>query len=174
MAESACRSNCSGWHQLRGEPPKCLASSRFSSPHWRSAIVAAGPSAAPTAAGGNAPIVITEPIDEFDVVEEPDGTVITFRQTGTRTTFTFPNGRSTLREEYTMRQVMVDAAGALISDITAVLVKARRPRRAHGAAPPRSEAEATLADGSVCASSSVFMVANDKVVKQESAGPTCS
>src|SRR5918999_961793 len=78
--------------------------------------LAAGPAAGTTVAAGNAPTISTEPIDIIDVHPEPDGSVTTSRLLGTRTTFTFPDGRFKLSERYTDHQTLVDASGSLVFD----------------------------------------------------------
>ena len=139
------------------------------------ALLVAGPAAATTAAAGNAPTIVTEPIDSSDRHEEPDGSVTTFRVLGTRTTFTFPDGRYILREAYTDHQVLTDASGALVFDSLSeisVHVIAQGERtilfRSTG------ETTMTLGDGRECTLSSIFLVANDKVIKSEQVGPICS
>jgi hypothetical protein len=138
-------------------------------------LLAAGPAAATTAAAGNAPTIVTEPIDSSGTHEEPDGSSTTFRVLGTRTTFTFPDGRFILREEYTDHQVLTDAAGGLVfesmSDIsTEVIAQGERTITFRST----GETTMTLGDGSTCTLSSTFIVANDKVVKSEQIGPICS
>ena len=140
------------------------------------ALLAAGPAAATTAATtGNAPTIVTEPIDQSGSHEEPDGSVTTYRQLGTRTIFTFPDGRSMLRESYTDHQVLTDASGALIFESLAEItshVVARDERTIQFRS--TNETTMTYGDGSVCTMSMVFVVANDKVVKWEQIGPICS
>ena len=138
-------------------------------------LLAAGPAAATTAAAGNAPTIVTEPIDSSDTHEEPDGSVTSFRVLGTRTTFTFPDGRFMLREAYTDHQVLTDASGALIFDSRSeisVQVVAEGERTILFRS--TSDTEMTLGDGSECTLSSTLIVANDKVVKSEQVGPICS
>ena len=141
------------------------------------ALIAAGPAATTTAATttGNAPTIVTEPIDQSNTHEEPDGSVTTMRQVGTRTTFTFPDGRYMLREEYTDHQILTDPTGALVFDSmaeTSVHVVAKGERTIMYRL--TSETQMTLGDGRECTMSSTFVVANDKVVKWEQIGPICS
>jgi hypothetical protein len=139
-------------------------------------LLAVGPAAASTAAStGNAPTIVTEPIDQSGSHEEPDGSVTEFRQLGTRTTFTFPDGRYMLREEYTDHQVLTDASGALVFDSVSetsmhVIAKGESTLLMRST----TESTMTLGDGRVCTASFIFKVANDKVVKMEQTGPACS
>jgi hypothetical protein len=139
-------------------------------------LLAVGPAAASTAAStGNAPTIVTEPIDQSGTHEEPDGSVTDFRQLGTRKTFTFPDGRYMLREEYTDHQVLTDASGALVFDSVSetsmhVIAKGESTILMRSI----SESTMTRGDGSVCTMSFVFMVANDKLIKMEQVGPICS
>jgi hypothetical protein len=139
-------------------------------------LLAAGPAAASTAAStGNAPTIVTEPIDQSGTHEEPDGSVTTFRQLGTRTSSTFPDGRYMLREEYTDHQVLTDASGALVFDSMSeisvhVIAHGERTILFHSI----GETTMTRGDGSECTMSFEFMVANDKLIKMEQVGPICS
>ena len=138
-------------------------------------LLAAGPAAATTAAAGNAPTIVTEPIDSSNTHEEPDGSTTTSRQLGTRTTSTFPDGRYMLREAYTDHQVLTDASGALIFESLAdVSVKVIAEGERTVLFRLSSDTTMTLADGTTCTISSTFIVANDKVVKSEQTGPNCS
>lgn len=139
-------------------------------------LLAVGPAAATTAATtGNAPTIVTEPIDQSGQHEEPDGSVTAYRQVGTRTTFTFPDGRYLLRESYTDHQVLTDPSGALVFDSRSeisvdVVAEGERTILFR----TTSETFMTRGDGSACTMSAVFIVANDKVVKWEQVGPICS
>jgi hypothetical protein len=139
-------------------------------------LLAAGPAAASTAATtGNAPTIVNEPIDQSGTHEEPDGSVTAYRQLGTRTSFTYPDGRYMLREEYTDHQVLTDASGALIFDSVSetsvhVIAKGERTILFRSI----SETAMTRGDGSECTMSFVFMIANDKLIKMEQVGPICS
>ena len=138
-------------------------------------LLAAGPAAAKTAAAGNAPTIVTDPIDSWDIHEEWDGTVIESRVTGTRTTSTFPDGRYTMTEQYTMLQTWTSPSGVVVHDSVSetsikVIAKGERTILFQSA----SQSQVTLADGSTCEVSFTFMVANDEVVKNEQVGPICS
>ena len=138
-------------------------------------LIAAGPAAASTAAAGNAPTIVTEPIDDFNVHEEPDGSVTTSRVTGSRTTMEFPDGRYMLRERYTLHQTSTDPSGAVVFDSTSdtsVKVIAEGERTVLFSL--TSEGTTTLADGSECTFSTTFLVANDRLIKNEQTGPICS
>ena len=139
-------------------------------------LLAAGPAAAtPAATPGNAPILVTEPIDQSGSPAEPDGSVTTYRQLGTRTTFTFPDGRLLLRESYTDHQVLTDPSGALIFDsLSEVSVEVVSEGERTILFRHTGETVMTYGDGRECTMSSVFVVANDKVVKWEQVGPICA
>lgn len=138
-------------------------------------FLAAGPAAATTAAAGNAPTIVTEPIDSKDIHEEPDGTVIEFRVIGTRTTSTFPDGRFMMSEEYTMLQKWTSPRGVVIHDsVSEISTKVIAQGERTVLFSTSSESTVTLADGSTCELSVTFIVANDKVVKNEQVGPMCS
>jgi hypothetical protein len=139
-------------------------------------LLAVGPAAASTAAStGNAPTIVTEPIDQSGTHEEPDGSVTTYRQLGTRKTFTFPDGRYMLREEYTDHQVLTDASGALVFDsVSETSMQVIAKDESTILMRSTTESTMTLGDGRVCTTSFIFMVANDKVVKMEQTGPVCS
>ena len=137
-------------------------------------LAVAAPVAADATPAG-APTVVTEPIQDHNIHYEPDGTVIESRQTGTRTTRTFPDGRVMMSEAYTLHQVSTAPDGAMNYDSvadTSLRVIADGERTILFSL--SSESQTTLGDGRTCESSSSFLVVNDKVVRQDEVGPICS
>jgi hypothetical protein len=135
--------------------------------------VAAGPVAAAEEAS-NAPTIVTEPIDDHNVHEEPDGSRTEFHTVGTRTTFLFPSGRTHTTEAYTMRQVLTDASGTLLftSESTTtqhVIFEGERTIFFS------TDAHTVISypDGSACTITLDMVVANDKMVRFEQIGPIC-
>ncbi|MCV0402836.1 MAG: hypothetical protein K5924_03885 [Chloroflexi bacterium] len=138
------------------------------------ALLATGMSPAPTAAAGNGPVIVVDPIRDHNVHEEWDGTITESWVTGTRRTATFADGRTSVHEEMSIHQ-RTSREGVLIleswSQTESRYVLEGEHTRFYSF---RSHADTLQGDGTECVIDSRMLVVDDRTIIADFGAPVCS